>query len=293
MTNDNIINEVATCVKSLLSEMFTTTKQERDNEGSKKISNKGSGFGDLSNDTDIKMDEILGNIALRKFKKSNLFERITIEGFPEEVNNDSTSNFWVCVDPLDGSLNYKTSIGSVGLPYAAAITVLNKSANTKFKNIVFAGIIDLRTGDTVTAIRKGKTVVTEFNGVKFKIAKGDKPKKVNLKNQIIIGENYYFKNRELLLKIFHGQDGWLRSPGSAAYEMMLTVLGVAKAIICCNQRQHELGAGYLLMKGAGGVTVNFELNDLSKESYKFNAQTPYIFAASMELAKEIYERMTR
>lgn len=113
---------------------------------------------------------------------------------------------------------------------------------------------------------------------------------IDLKNTIIFGENYYPDNRELLARVFAGERGWLRNPGSAAYEMALVASGTAVAYICGSQKNHELGAGYLLVKEAGGVAIDFEGREYQGHLYDFNAQTSIILAASRELGDALAAR---
>lgn len=71
--------------------------------------------------------------------------------------------------------------------------------------------------------------------------------------------------------------------------MALVASGQAVAFICDRQKMHELGAGYALVKGAGGVVVDFEGNDLGPKEYDFNKQMPVILAANKNIVDQLIE----
>lgn len=282
-------SQIALVIMGLLQDLFEIMKEQRNNLEQKENVHTGDGFGSLSNDTDIKMDMVLGQCAIKELEKLNLFKRITVEGFKDIIISGSSSNLWICIDPLDGSLNYKSSIGNIGLPYAAAVTVLDRVEKAKFNNIVAAGILDFVGDNFVIAHREGDKIITKLNGKVFKLSKESRStSEIDIANNIIIGENYYYNNRNILSKVFNGKNGWLRNPGSAAYEMMLTAIGISKAFICNTQKQHELGAGYLLIKGTGGAAIDFNMKDLSEREYDFNSKISCIFAVNEDLADRIW-----
>jgi fructose-1,6-bisphosphatase/inositol monophosphatase family enzyme len=254
--------------------------------GGQEVIKSGKSFGDAADDTEIRADREIG-LALRKKIASNIIlaGRVSVEGLDDLVH--PPGKYWFCIDPLDGSLNYKTKGDALGLPYSCCIIVLKKKSKAKFSDIIVAGVIDLRNGDKWIAILEEQgEFKTFFN---WKPAATMAVPKLDLGSQILIGEFYYPNNRDLLCKAFTNHKGWLRNPGSAAYEMASVSSGQAVAYICNQQKQHELGAGYALVKGAGGVAVDFDGKDLGEHEFLFNAQTPVILAANQMIADEILE----
>lgn len=260
-----------------------------DSEDAREIINEGDGFGELIKDTEIKADRRLGLFFLDSFTEhfSSLPFTIDVEGLGEKNINtkeNEDSLFYVTVDPLDGSLNLKTRGLTKGLPYSSCVSIFEKTG-PKFENCLVGGVIDLRNGDLWVA-EKGKGCF--ING---ESAKTSGQQKVDLKNGIIIGEFYYPENRQVLMKVFGEDKGWLRNPGSAAYEMSLVASGQADAYICDRQKSHELGAAYRMVTEAGGFVCDFDGNELNDRDYIFNSQIPVILAASEELAQEILHRL--
>lgn len=260
----------------------------QDLENGEIIESQGAGFGGLNADTEIRADKQLGEYVLQTLQTSAKdlnVGLITIEGFDPVI---ADGLFWYAVDPLDGSLNYKLRNNTIGLPYTCAITVLQKCKDAIFSDVVAAGVIDLRSGDLFIAHKEGHGYKSFVNDMP---AKTTDTNSVDISSAIAIGEMYYPENRQLLIDIFKGQKGWLRNPGSAAYEMALVASGTAFVYICDRQKQHELGAGYALVKGAGGVVVDFEGKDLADTGFLFNTQTPVVLAANETIAQEIIDRI--
>lgn len=248
------------------------------------IIHQGTSFGDLKNDSELGIDKRLGKYFQDQLKTG--IARISVEGL-EDIRTDGEQESWVTIDPLDGSLNFKKRCGSQGLPISSCITLLSKSGpDTCFKDIVAAGVIDLRNGDIWFSEFKESSRKTTLNS---HYAKTDSSNKLDLTQQIVIAEFYYPENRERICRAFTGKKGWLRNPGSAAYEMALVANGTSIAYICDRQKQHELGAGVALVLGAGGVAVGFDGKPLTNVGYTFNQQTSVILAANQAIADQILE----
>lgn len=250
------------------------------------IVKKGGAFGDLLNDTDIRADHVIGMYLQKEFATSldvNV-ARVTVEGLDDLVTGKT--GVWICVDPIDGSLNYKTRDRLIGSPYTAVVTVLAKYEQATFDDVLFSAVLDLRpkSPDLWYACR-------ENTWLNEQIVSTSKETKLDPGSQIIMTETYYPKNREALLRIFDGQKGNYSRLGSAAYEMALVSSGNAIAFICCSQKNHELGATQRLVRSAGGVAVDWEGISIGSRPYDFRAQTPIILAANQSIADEICARV--
>lgn len=288
--------------------------REFSKKGENEIVSEGEAFGSLVSDIETKADKILGK-ALKEYFVECLKDRLlefVIEGDREEhyplISDAEVKSFSsrviiknmkkIFIDPLDGSLNFYKKGNTYGLPFCAVIALsdysecyYNSEDNHKrvyqpcrFSSIDTAGIIDLRNADLWMA-SKGKGCT--LNG---KPCQTSAAKVVDLGKGIIIGDFYYPENRRLLCDIFP-EKGWLRNCGSSAYEMALVASGQADAFICDRQKNHELGAAYLLVKEAGGAVVDFSGEDLGEKIYKFNEQTSVVVAATEELAGRIVGRI--
>lgn len=260
-----------------------------------KVVQEGSSFGDPEKDIELAADKTLGHFFQEKICQIPTIGRVTVEGISEDAIN-SEGEFWVTVDPIDGSLNYKTRGQTTGFPYTCCVTVLGRYEGATFNDVQWAAVLDLRKGieDFWLAVEKPPLNITKYlttvNNLWAKRAQIDR---FDLGSQIVIGEMYYPENREKLIRAFKGQKGWLRSPGSASYEMASVATGQAVAFVCDRQKQHELGAGYALVTGAGGVAVDWDGNDLGPRIYDFKTQTPVVLAANRRIADDILRLLSQ
>ncbi len=274
--------------------------------GGERVVHEGGAFGDALNDSEIAADVYLGDVLTEMIHCESSFASITVEGRERLEGAAGGSCHWF-IDPLDGSLNYKTRGASMGLPYSAVVTVAQEGlaylplqpGELSFHSIVSAGVVDLRNGDAWTHLKTYQVVDgdeayfltgTLLNGSPVQTMQETT---LDLGRMIVIGEMYYPESRERLMRAFSDAKGWLRNPGSAGYEMALVASGQAAAYICDRQKQHELGAAYLLVRGAGGVAVDFEGKDLGDRIFDFKTQTPVVLAANQQIAEQVLERLNR
>lgn len=255
-----------------------------------RIVQQGEGFGSATSDTEIKADKMLGAFFTERMARFPGVGKVVCEGSAEVVVSPDEP-LTVYIDPLDGSLNYACEGDTLGFPYTAVVTVTN---GPTFADVIAAQIVDLR--QTKFDIQweafvdaHGRLATT----LRGKPCRTHPAKKVDLGSMIVIGEFYYPDNRARLVRAFEGEKGWLRNPGSAAWEMAQVSSGNAVASICGSQKNHELGAAYALVIGAGGVAVDFDGFSIGTKRYDFTKQTPVILAANMDIAEDVLMRLQR
>jgi len=272
-------------IEGALHEAFVALQGQSQQEGNQVIG-QGEAFGDLSNDIEIQADILLGQVITDFLKKNKVNCRLQIEGQKEMLLGPSPAEYYIAVDPLDGSLNFAKKGKTLGLPFSCSITAFSlNDEKCCFEDVEVAGCIDLRSKDLWLA-EKGAGCF--LNGTPCRTSGVTK---VDIKKGIIIGEMYYPENRELLGRIFKGERGWLRNPGSSAYEMSLVASGQVDAYICDRQKLDILGMAYLMVKEAGGSVVDFNGNDLGTKEYVFHSQMPVILASTKPLSSGILTRI--
>ena len=282
-----IESKIIKIVEGALQKAFIALQCLSQKEGSQVIGS-GEAFGDLDKDIEIQADILLGETIADFLKESKLNCRLQIEGQKEVLLGSSPAKYYVAVDPLDGSLNFAKRGETLGLPFSCSVTVFSLNDDKcYFRDVIAAGCIDLRSKDLWLA-EKGNGCF--LNGISCHTSMATE---VDIKSAIIIGEMYYPENRELLCRIFKGEKGWLRNPGSSAYEMSLVASGQVDAYICDRQKLDILGMAYLMVKEAGGSVVDFDGNDLGAKEYIFHSQMPVILTSTKSLSSEILARIEK
>lgn len=217
---------------------------------------------------------------------------ISIEGAGEEKQVISTGDeqTWVCIVPIDGIESYRNRNGSkIISPFSTCITVLSKKEGAKFSDILFSGMINLEDGDIWIAERLSSGFVSRFNGEIIYQDHDKEIAEIAQKNKWVVSE---LTSRQVS-SIKMPEENWFRCSDASAYEMAIVALGVALVFVREQQSCSELGAGYALVKGAGGVAIDFDGNDLGEREYLFNAQTPVILAGNKSLAEDILARLNK
>lgn len=282
--NPELLTQTIVCILKKAKKKLTRLDRGGD------VIKQGGAFGDLLNDTDIRADHVIGRFLQKEFSQLEDVARVTVEGLDDfEVRNGP--GLWSCVDPIDGSLNYKTRGNLIGNPYTAVVTVLSRlPGDATFDHVICAVVLDLRpkSSDIWYAWKEGGQL---FGASHVGVLSTSRDTKLDPGSQVIMTETYYPANREKLLQLFNGQKGNYSRVGSAAYEMAIVSSGNAIAFLCCSQKNHELGATQLLVRAAGGVAVDWEGNPIGSRPYNFRAQTPIILAANQSIADEIVSRL--
>lgn len=258
---------------------------------------QGAAFGDLDADIDIAADRALGNFFREAFRRQELVGKIMIEGQEPVSYYDADS--CVFIDPLDGSLNFARSDDGLGLPYTAMVTIYHQRwEDLTFNNVVVAGTVDLRSGDVLLAhaTRKGpyKTEFRAGSASDFRPCQVREVDTLDIRSDIVIAENYY-PDREWIARMFRGSEGegekgWVRNPGSAAFEMGLVARGQAVAFLSRHQKQHESPGGRALVLGAGGFVCDFNGQYLDARTVDFTRQDAIILAANPGIAMDLVRR---
>jgi len=254
------------------------------------IINQGHGFGDLEKDTDILADKHLGELYLENLKADENIAEIMIEGLG--YFSTGRGNCAAFVDPLDNSQGYYSRENTTGFPFSSCVAIANSSVdNCRFSDFIRAGIIDHRTGDVWLGEKSDNGGYTAYrNG--DKIAPNTAGLDVSARQDTIITDLYYLKNRLMLPLLFPEEKGIFRNPGSAALEMVYTTYEKVALYFCFHQKLHELAAAYVINKGAGREVLHInDRLDLSEYNYEFNTQMPVLIARNKKIAEDFMQRL--
>lgn len=226
---------------------------------------------DISTEADMAVSHTLKDFFIQKKIPAVLFDEES--GRLELMSNPK---YTIVFDDIDGTKNYHQ--GNELLPYCTLVCIFD-SVEPKFEDALAAGIIEHNSGKVWLAVRgKGCYV----NGVKV-MASGKK--ELDEKTFMIIDLKTGAADIDKFLDIY--PKCWVRDYGAAALHLAGVSNGVFDAYLTSVQKAHELGAGYLLIKEAGGHISDWNLKPLDKVEYDFNAKYKIIAAATKELGSKI------
>jgi len=256
-------------------------------------------FTDQSGSTQTAHQQI-GDWFLEELKKiPNL--RVSIRG-RRAVNTPSTTiptqHYKVCIDPLDGAPHYYQRGHTSGLSHAACVTVLkNNGKPSRFYDIIAGGIVELRTGDIWTATMP--IIERSKKKKQFHVTVNNKPFKtqaqttLDLRTMTVFASMRNQADRERILRAFGNSCGMIRTHGSVASEIAYVASGQAAACISSGQSHYSQGAGFALLKGGGGVIVDFTGRKIEHDLFDLKQRTPVIFAANQSIADQILELLNK
>lgn len=214
---------------------------------------KKKGKSDIVTEVDIKCEGMIRKYLSKKFSDFAFFG--------EESQNESTDKLfsWV-VDPIDGTSNF-----SRGYPFYCV------SIGLTYKNIPVLGVIYAPlTNTTYKAHVKSKTYKNN------KVITVSKTKEL-IDSMIITGFYYntttddeFLKSRMREFENVSKEVRALRRDGSAALDLCFVAEGIADGFFECGLSAWDVCAGTILIKQAGGLVSNINLEDyniFSKEHY--------------------------
>lgn len=206
--------------------------------------------GDRSIQMDVKVEQILVDYI----KENNLPVNI----FSEEIGMiefHSNPTHLIAFDPLDGSTNYK--IGKNIFPYGLLIACY-QGTNPKLDDVIAAGAIEY-TKDVAWVYSDKKT--TDLNG-----------------NEVLLKDDWQVRTSTPLYLDLYYEEGYkaytplaqkifIRNHGSTIGNLSYVLSNIAAGMGGICMRPEEIGAIVALIKGAGGITVNHNGEDIGHEIF--------------------------
>lgn len=224
-----------------------------------------------------------GDLAVSKSLKSFLLKNITDSVITSEeageIFKPENPRWAIYFDEVDGTFNYERGI----FPCTTVISAFDYSSSLKFNDAVFAGVLD-HTSDRLWYAERGKGCFLGNQRVQTS-GRTDLGKKTS----VVVDHGPCSKDVSRFLDIY--ANSWVRNVSSAGFHLAGVASGNFDAYILSIQKAHELGAGYLLVKEAGGVVINFDGNSIGEQEFNFNRTYSIIAAATPELAERLIEKI--
>lgn len=211
-------------------------------------------------DHTIAMDKAMEDALIEYIKANDIPANIFSEEIGE-IKLHKHPQYLIAFDPLDGSTNYK--IGKNIFPYGLLVAIYD-GLTPKLNEVLVSGAIEYTRNLSWTFI-DGQTY-------------DQNKEKVNLKNDWPMDRHtplfldLYYKNgyelyRSLAEKIF------IRNIGSTIGNLSYVLSNIASGLGGVCMRPEEIGAIYSLIKGAGGIAVDHDGNDIGEKV--FSSQDTY------------------
>jgi len=230
---------------------------------------------DISTQGDIAVSEAL----TRFFKK----QKIPAILFSEELGSIELAKnpkYTITFDDIDGTHNYFRGRGI--LPYCTVVSIFD-SLEPKFEDALVAGVIEHNSGKLWHAVKNNGCYL---NNNKVNTS----GRKIFDRKTLVIIDHYACgKNISKFLKFY--SESWVKDFGSAAFHLAGLSSGLFDAYLNPSQKAHELGAGYLLIKEAGGSLIDFNGNSLDGVRYDFNRKYSIIAASTQKLGKILLSKL--
>lgn len=189
----------------------------------------------------------------------------------------------IAIDDIDGSDNYHRGRGL--LPYCTVVCIFD-SPKPRFRDALAAGVIEHNSGRIWHAVRdKG----CFLNGRRVKTS----GRKVLDRRTSVIIDHYMCKEYiSGLLDLY--PLSWVKDFGSTALHLAGVGSGMFDAFLAPPMHQaHEIGAGYLLIKEAGGFLSSWRGKPLDRERYDFFGRYSIVAASTQELGRALLSRIRK
>jgi len=227
-------------------------------------------------DTSRKIDIVAEKTVLDYFKKIN-FECIVLGEECGRVELSTQSKGFVIMDAIDGSANAVR-----GIPFFCCSLAF--ATNDKISSITDGVVTDLTSGDMYWA-SKGKGAFLNEN----KIHVLDKDPIYR-----IVGINMSGASPELVQRLQHvfKSHNHTRHFGANALEMAMFARGLIDIFIDFRDkiRIQDMAAGYLLVKEAGGLMLDANLQPLDSD-LSYQTRLSFIAAANQKILDDIMSQI--
>lgn len=251
---------------------------------------------DITNRADIDV----GQAILNSLKKSS-FPLIAYTEEFGKVELHSSPQYSVVFDDMDGSLNYRDGFGM--LPHGSILGVF-ESPDPKFNECLASGYLDFNSGNLFYAVKNQGAYLIEG------WAKGRKEetqihtsgrKSISDKTFLRFVPDLYMLGSLSPSFVRFSDRAWLGDLRSTAVHLALVACGSVDIFILgdnCHiptkrRTGEEVGPGYLLVKEAGGVMLDWNGRDLGEERVALHEKKTFhvVVAATEELGQEFVEWM--
>lgn len=199
----------------------------------------------------------------------------------EPVDLAASPTYTIAFDDIDGTDNYARGMGM--LPHCTLVCLFD-SPEPCYRDALVAGVIEHVSGCVWHAVRDRGCFLdggpTHSSGRR------------RLDRRTVTIVDHYGSGNDLARFGPIYPRAWVKDYGSSALHLAGVSSGMFDAFLGSAQKGHELGAGYLLIREAGGAVTDWEGGPLHDSPYDFDGRRPIVAAATPELAAVLLEALT-
>lgn len=189
----------------------------------------------------------------------------------------------IALDELDGTDNYHRGRGV--LPCCTVVCIFD-SPEPRFGDALAAGIMEHNSGMVWHAIRGGGCFLDNRR------VRTSGRKVLDRRTLVIIDHYVCGEGVSGLLALY--PRSWVKDFGSTALHLAGVGSGMFDAYLAPpSHKAYELGAGYLLVKEAGGFLSDWNGKPLGRREYDFFANYSLLAASSRELGQVLLSRIRK
>lgn len=230
-------------------------------------------------------DVAVSHALLKHFEHS----RIPAIVYSEESGRNQYGNnpqFLIGFDDIDGTENWRRSEGV--MPYTTIIFVYDKP-QPRFEDALIAVMLEHTSGHTWLAVRGKGCYFKKKEWQEFRRCSISGEQNLTRKTAVRL-DLYAMRDRpEVITAIVEA--AWVKDAGSSGYHLAAVSNGRIDAFVNTACKGHEFGAGYLLIKEAGGFVVDSKGQPYGAKPFDFDGKYDFVCAATEQLGRAILAKM--
>ncbi len=221
--------------------------------------------------------------ALIDYFKSTKASLVLLSEESGRIELSSKPQYLVSFDDIDGTDNFFR--GRDILPYCTVISIF-EGGQPAYKDTLAAGIVEHRS-QTRWLAERGTGAIVYGRGLEGRKASSSKRQVLDRRSLVVV-DQYSAKERVGELNRLAAL-AWVKDFGSSALHLAGAASGLFDGYVNLRHKSHELAAGYLLLREAGGVLTDLSGRELDEVPYDFDATMGVVAAGSESLSKALLE----
>jgi fructose-1,6-bisphosphatase/inositol monophosphatase family enzyme len=194
--------------------------------------------------------------------------------------------FLIGFDDIDGTENWRRSEGI--MPYTTIIFVYDKQ-KPRFEDALVAAMLEHTSGHMWLAVRGEGCYFKKKEWQNFQRCETSGQQTLSRKTAVRL--DLYAMREDPAVITALVEAAWVKDAGSSGYHLAAVSNGCSDAFVNSACKGHEFGAGYLLIKEAGGFIVDNKGLPYNKKPFDFDEKYNIVCTATEQLGRAILAKM--